>query len=116
MSKKRKRFKKKEILEILRKGKRVRSENIVVVGLPNEKGFIRLVINVSGKIGKAVVRNKIKRIYREIFRKNKEKFPKSYDIIIIPSKDVKNFPSEVLSAELFSVLSKLNREGLCKTS
>ncbi len=44
----------------------------------------RLGLAVSKRLGKAVKRNRIKRILREIFRKNREKFDYQADIIIKP--------------------------------
>lgn len=89
----------------------MKSENILIFALPNQLGLRRLVVNVSGKVGKAVVRNRIKRVYREIFRKNKEIFPESYDIIISPLKDVSVIPQKILLDELIRVFSKFNKEG-----
>ena len=43
----------------------------------------RLGITVSTKIGKAVVRNKIRRRFREIFRLNSCKLKKGYDVIVV---------------------------------
>ncbi len=89
----------------------MKSENMKIFAFPNKKGLKRIVINVSSKVGKAVVRNRIKRIYKEIFRKNKEIFPESYDIIIFPLRDVSFFPENVLIEELLSNFSRLKKEG-----
>lgn len=89
----------------------MRSENILIFALPNQLGLRRLVVNVSGKIGKAVVRNRIKRVYREIFRRNKEFFPESYDIIIYPLKDVSALPQKDLLDEVLKIFSKFKNEG-----
>jgi ribonuclease P protein component len=89
----------------------VKSENISIFAFPNQKDLRRIVVNVSGKVGKAVVRNRIKRIYRELFRKNKEIFPESYDIIISALKDVRNIPRKVLLDEISKAFSKLMKEG-----
>jgi len=43
----------------------------------------RLGITVSTKVGKAVVRNKIRRRFREIFRLNYEKLENGYDVIVV---------------------------------
>ena len=46
----------------------------------------RIGITVSKKVGKAVTRNKIKRIVREYFRQKKEQMPVTLDINIIARK------------------------------
>ncbi len=89
----------------------MKSENVLIFALPNDKGYTRLAINVSSKVGNAVFRNRIKRICREIFRKNKKKFPESYDIIIIPLENVALLPREALMNELFINVMKLKRES-----
>jgi ribonuclease P protein component len=89
----------------------LKGENIFIIALPNKKGLRRIVVNVSSKIGKAVLRNRIKRIYKEIFRKNKEIFPESYDIIISPMKDVSSLSEKILIDELLMTLSNLKKEG-----
>lgn len=89
----------------------MKGENIFIIALPNKKGLRRIVVNVSSKIGKAVLRNRIKRIYKEIFRKNKEIFPESYDIIISPMKDVSSLSEKILIDELLMTLSNLKKEG-----
>ena len=43
----------------------------------------RLGITVGTKIGKAVVRNKIRRRIKEIYRLNEEKLKSGYDIVIV---------------------------------
>jgi len=47
----------------------------LIHALPNTLGHPRLGITVTKKSGKAVVRNRWKRLIREVFRKNKGAFP-----------------------------------------
>ncbi len=51
---------------------------------------LRLGYVINKKIGKAVVRNKIKRIIKEIFRNIKKYNKKSLDIVIITNKSICN--------------------------
>ncbi|MBA4392333.1 MAG: ribonuclease P protein component [Desulfobacca sp.] len=53
---------------------------------PNNLDKTRLGLTVGKNRGGAVQRNRIKRLLREFFRRSKEKFPPSRDIIIIALK------------------------------
>lgn len=59
-------------------------EWLIVYGCPNDLPFSRLGMAVSRKHGKAHVRNRIRRLFREAFRLNKEKLPAGLDLILIP--------------------------------
>ncbi|OGP50183.1 MAG: ribonuclease P protein component [Deltaproteobacteria bacterium RBG_13_43_22] len=54
-----------------------------VIIKPNSLGRTRLGLAVGKNTGKAVQRNRIKRLLREFFRRSKDKFPPSRDIIIV---------------------------------
>lgn len=75
--------KSREFDEIFRKGERYPTENFLVIFHPNHYERRRLGIVVSKKIGKAVERNRIKRLVREFFRLNKSQFPDSSDLLFV---------------------------------
>ncbi|NPA40224.1 MAG: ribonuclease P protein component [Thermodesulfobacteria bacterium] len=85
LSKKERLRKAKEFERVFKEGKKIWVDKLVlIIYAPNDLGLRRLGIIVSKKVGKAVKRNKLKRWIREVFRRNKEWFPESSDIIIIP--------------------------------
>ncbi len=60
--------------------------SLVILYKRNRFGWNRLGIAVSKKVGKAVARNRMKRVVREVFRKNRASFPRACDIVVIPKK------------------------------
>ena len=67
---------------LYRAGRKVHSDKFVLYGRENEIGYHRLGITVSRKIGGAVVRNRIKRLFREIFRRSSTEIPGRLDIVV----------------------------------
>ena len=67
---------------LYQKGRRIKSERFVLFGLKNNVGHHRLGLTVSRKVGGAVVRNRIKRLFREIFRKSSNEIPSQFDIVV----------------------------------
>lgn len=57
---------------------------LIVYGLPNGLAFCRLGLSVSRKVGPAVHRNRIRRLYREAFRLSRAAMPTGLDLVLIP--------------------------------
>ena len=60
----------------------------------------RLGMTVSRKVGNAVVRNRVKRILREFFRLNYQRFPEPVDFSVIAKKGAANLSLRQMFAEL----------------
>ncbi len=58
-----------------------------IIFLENDRDNSRIGISVSRKIKGAVVRNRIKRIFKESFRLNRKKYPQGADIVIVVRPD-----------------------------
>ena len=56
---------------------------LVIHSKPNELGHPRLGLSVSKKVGKAVKRNRIKRLLREAFRLSRGRFPQNLDVLVV---------------------------------
>jgi ribonuclease P protein component len=59
---------------------------MITCGNPNEGK--RLGITVTKKVGNAVVRNRLKRLIREFFRRNKDLFPAGHDVVVMAKKNI----------------------------
>lgn len=96
-----------EFVELYRKGRRIRGRYFHLVFQPNERGFSRLGVVVSKRIGKAVVRNRIKRWFREVFRKNKAVLARPVDMVLIAQKDILGLDWKSLVEEYRNMVKKL---------
>lgn len=74
-----------DIEALKRSDRRLKGKYVIVVFRKTDVGFARLLVVVSSKVGSAVMRNRLKRIVREIFRKDLKKMG-SYDLMIIARK------------------------------
>ncbi len=56
---------------------------LVLYARPNRTGKNRVGITVSKKLGKAVVRNRVRRRLREVYRLHEEQFTPGWDIVVV---------------------------------
>ena len=56
---------------------------LVLYARKNRLGENRVGVTVSKKLGKAVVRNRVRRRLREVYRLNEEKFQPGWDIVVV---------------------------------
>jgi len=93
-----------EFQEIYKNGVSIRTPYFVIYYREGSHPFHRLGITVSKKIGNAVVRNRIKRLFREIFRKNRLSGPIFFDMVLNARKGVGSIPTKVLEQEYRTAL------------
>jgi ribonuclease P protein component len=75
--------------------------------LENEVGSPRLGIAASHKIGNAVVRNKAKRLVRELFRGRKPL--KGIDIVVIPRREIVDAAWRNIEADYRAALERFEK-------
>lgn len=73
---------------VFKRGKSIIDPFFVVLLIRNGLPFSRIGISVKRKFGKANLRNRLRRLVKEIYRTNKSAFPKGYDILFIARKDL----------------------------
>ena len=57
---------------------------LIVYARPNDLEYTRLGLSVSRKVGGAVARNRLRRLYREAYRLTKAELPMGLDLVLIP--------------------------------
>ena len=72
-----------EFRRLYSKGKSCANAYLVVYCRKNRAGRSRIGYTVSNKVGHAVVRNRVRRRIREIFRLSQGKMKQGYDIIVV---------------------------------
>jgi len=72
-----------EFKNLARTGEKIHTPNFVVITQENDQCESRLGVTVSSKVGNAVVRNRVKRVLREIFRKCRDEIRPNRDVLII---------------------------------
>lgn len=101
-----------DYLRCYRRGRRLRGSYARVHYAPNQEGHPRLGITASRKVGKAVVRNRLKRRVREVYRRwpARSELP-AVDLVVHlePSARGSDFPA--LAGELEGFLDRLVRGG-----
>ncbi|WP_036737472.1 ribonuclease P protein component [Persephonella sp. IF05-L8] len=79
-----------EIKLVLKHGQSFKTPHLIVIYRRNNLGFPRFAFIISRRFSKkAVVRNRVKRIIKEAIRLSNELLENlSYDIVLIPKKDI----------------------------
>ena len=83
-----------EFREIARYGVRTQTRDFVLLVKKNNLNRSRLGVTVGKKVGKAVIRNRTKRLVREFFRLHRHEFPEPIDMAVIAKP---NLSSEMLN-------------------
>jgi ribonuclease P protein component len=97
-----------EFQRVFDDGRRVHGRHLTIIAAPAPGGESRLGIVASKKLGGAVVRNRAKRLIREMFRTNAR--PGAMDLVIIPKPSAITVqPSEVIR-DYCATLKRLSKQ------
>ncbi|VTS01864.1 ribonuclease P protein component [Tuwongella immobilis] len=98
--------------EAIYAAKRSASDGVLIVyAARNDLPHLRIGLSVSRRVGNAVKRNRIKRLFREAFRLSKSELPPGLDLILIPRAG-KTLELEQIRASLVKLVSQLRRRVL----
>lgn len=95
-----------EFKRVYGKGKSEVTPYFVLYYLKNNQNKKRLGITVNKKIGKAVIRNRAKRVLREAYRHLEADIKSGYDIILVSRGKTPFVKSTVIEESLKNVLLK----------
>jgi len=88
-------------------GRKVHSGSFVLFGLANSMEHHRLGVTVSRRIGNAVVRNRVKRRFREIFRRSCDNIPHHFDFVVNAKRHCATVSFHALSAEFQAAMHRM---------
>ena len=83
--------KRRDFEKVKRHGRRVRMACFLVqalLGTGNQDSIRRCGIIATKRLGNAVMRNRAKRVFRELFRRNQEALPERCDLVVIPQPSI----------------------------
>ena len=96
-----------EFRRLYSKGKSCANAYLVVYCRKNRAGRSRIGYTVSNKVGHAVVRNRVRRRLREIFRLNQGGLAQGYDMILVARTRAVGAEYRELERAFLSVCGKL---------
>ena len=79
---------------------------LVLYARKNRTPENRVGITVSKKLGKAHVRNRIRRRLREVYRLNEQRFLPGYDIVVVARTRAVEAPFDALTASYLALAKK----------
>lgn len=94
--------------KVYSRGKSVADRHLVLYFLANNLEIFRLGFTVSKKVGNAVTRNRIRRLFREACRLNVEKFQGGFDFILLARRDIAGFSYKQVEESLLKLLKRIN--------
>jgi ribonuclease P protein component len=103
-----------EFTSVQNQGRRVATRFLTLLAMPNTFDHDRLGIIASRRLGGAVVRNRAKRMLREIFRRQEPhtaaaRHLRPLDLVVIPRRELLGTPIALVEQDFRAALIRLDR-------
>ena len=98
--------KRKEFAYLYNNGNAKHTANLTIVYLPTKHREIKIGFSITKKIGKANVRNLIKRRLRDIVKDIVHKMPDEYNVVFIAKAGIENLSYQELKKQVELCISK----------
>ena len=97
----------KDFKRLYYRGKSLVSRNVVVYAMKNRSDKNRIGITCGKTIGKAVIRNRLKRLVRESYRQMESDIQKGYDFVFVVRTRAVGKPFSEINGDLIYAMKKL---------
>lgn len=106
---------KRDFQRVFHHGQSFANRYLVIYYLKNRNSdTFRVGFSVSKKVGKAVTRNRVKRLLREAFRQSREQIKDSYDLVVIARPSAAELEYESVVQNVHHLLRNMDRPDAVK--
>ncbi|MBV70205.1 MAG: ribonuclease P protein component [Myxococcales bacterium] len=101
--------KRRQFLSVQRSRYRIVTQHFIVYARRARPSALQIGITVSRKVGKAHVRNRVKRLVRESFRRNQDRLPAGMQVVFVARHGRGEATLEQVTDQLTSSIMKLRK-------